>query len=125
MKAIRVSAEDGVYVNVLLRREVEEDDDEQEDGAPKPVGPVIAPFFPVSKDEGWWLVVGEPSTKQLLSIKRLTLQHRFKGRLDFSAPEEPGTYRYKLYFMSDSWVGCDQEYEFEVHVEPAQMEVDD
>ena len=37
-------------------------------------------------------------------------------KLEFSAPEDPGDYRFVLYLMSDSYVGCDQEYEFNVAV---------
>ena len=122
-KSITVKTGDSVYVNIVLSREEEEDEEEDNEG-PKPIGPVIAPFFPVPKDEGWWLVIGQPETKQLLSIKRLTLQHAYQCRLDFNAPDSPGTHRYKLYFMCDSWVGCDQEYEFVVTVEQG-MEVDE
>ncbi|CAB5191378.1 unnamed protein product [Rhizophagus irregularis] len=37
-------------LDVKLIREVDEEDDEV-------VGPVIAPFFPHKKDEGWWIVI--------------------------------------------------------------------
>jgi pre-mRNA-splicing helicase BRR2 len=129
IKRMTVMTGESVEVNVSLRREEEEEDEETEDGdgderkKSTAVGPVIAPFFPTTKDEGWWLVVGQPETKQLLSIKRLTLQRAYQCRLDFTAPEEPGEYRYKLFFMCDSWVGCDQEYEFVLTVEQG-MDVD-
>lgn len=33
--------------------------------------PVIAPYYPQKrKEEGWWLVIGNPESNQLLSIKR-------------------------------------------------------
>ena len=38
------------------------------------------------RDEGWWLVVGDPKTNSLISIKRLTLQQKAKVKLDFVAP---------------------------------------
>ncbi|XP_037092466.1 putative U5 small nuclear ribonucleoprotein 200 kDa helicase [Pollicipes pollicipes] len=79
------------------------------------VGPVIAPFFPQRRDEGWWLVVGDPKTNSLISIKRLTLQQKAKVKLDFVAPS-PGKHTYVLYFMSDSYMGCDQEYKFSLQV---------
>lgn len=41
-------------------------------------GPVIAPFFPQKREEGWWVVVGDPKTNSLISIKRLTLQQKAK-----------------------------------------------
>jgi pre-mRNA-splicing helicase BRR2 len=33
--------------------------------------PVVAPFYPQKrKEEGWWLVIGDPENNQLFSIKR-------------------------------------------------------
>uniref|UniRef100_S4RJ64 SEC63 domain-containing protein n=1 Tax=Petromyzon marinus TaxID=7757 RepID=S4RJ64_PETMA len=81
-------------------------------------GPVIAPFFPQKREEGWWVVIGDPKTNSLISIKRLTLQQKAKVKLDFVAPA-PGTHHYTLYFMSDAYMGCDQEYRFSVEVQEA------
>lgn len=100
--------------NILVDIELSRDEDEEDSGM---VGPVVAPFFPKTKDESWWLVVGDENSKQLLSIKRFTMQNSYSCQLDFAAPDEPGEYQYKLYFMCDSWVGCDQEYEFSLTVE--------
>lgn len=79
------------------------------------VGPVIAPFFPQKREEGWWVVIGDPKQNSLLSIKRLTLQQKAKVKLDFVAPS-PGQHSYTLYFMSDAYLGCDQEYQFTLSV---------
>lgn len=95
---------DQVVIVVELEREAEE--------AP---GPVIAPNYPKRKDEGWWLVVGDTKKNALVSIKRVPLQVRSKVKLDFVAPEQ-GEYDYVLYFMCDSYLGCDQEYEFHLSV---------
>lgn len=61
------------------------------------------------------MVIGDPRSNSLLSIKRLTLQQRAKVELDFVAPS-PGSHDYTLYFMSDSYLGCDQEYKFSIDV---------
>ena len=45
---------------------------------------VVAPFYPARKTESWFLVVGEPSTKTLLSIKRVTVQKRINRKLEFN-----------------------------------------
>jgi pre-mRNA-splicing helicase BRR2 len=37
-------------------------------------------------------------------------------KLEFSAPEASGTHAYTLYLMSDSYMGCDQVYDFELNV---------
>lgn len=81
------------------------------------IGSVVAPFFPKPKAEGWWLVVAEPSKNAILAIKRVTLAQQSRVKLDFPAPSEAGSHDLVLYFMCDSYLGCDQEYEFQVQVE--------
>ena len=104
--ADEVASGDTVTVLVNLQRE-----DEEEGRVPK----VHAPRFPKEKEEGWWLVVGDVAANSLLCIKRISLQLKAKVKLDFTAPE-PGEYSYKLYLMSDSYLGCDQEYELKLSV---------
>ncbi|XP_014676711.1 PREDICTED: U5 small nuclear ribonucleoprotein 200 kDa helicase-like [Priapulus caudatus] len=98
-----ISGGSTVNVTVTLEREDEV------------VGPVIAPFFPQKREEGWWVVIGDPKSNSLISIKRLTLQQKAKVKLDFVAPSE-GAHSYTLYFMSDAYLGCDQEYRFTIDV---------
>jgi pre-mRNA-splicing helicase BRR2 len=93
----------GVNIEVKLEREDEVS------------GPVIAPFFPTKREEGWWVIIGDPKSNSLLSMKRLTLQQKVKFKLDFVAPR-PGNYSYSLYFMCDSYMGCDQEYKFSLDI---------
>lgn len=99
----RIHSGSSVNVAVQLEREDEV------------TGPVIAPFYPQKREEGWWVVIGDPKSNSLLSIKRLTLQQRARVKLDFVAPS-PGHHNYTLYFMSDSYLGCDQEYKFSIDV---------
>jgi len=101
-----VPAGESVVVTVNLERE--------DDGG----GSVVAPYFPDKRMEGWWLVVGDPKNNLLISIKRLTLKKKAKIQLDFTAPDVPGRHTYTLYFICDSWTGCDQEYELELNVTP-------
>lgn len=111
------SIQSGKNVSVIcqMEREIEEDEE---------LGPVHAPFFPKEKAENWWLVIGERKSNQLVSIKRLVLQRQARVKLDFVAPA-PGDHKYMLYFMCDSYTGCDQEYELDFHVEPADEEMKD
>ena len=105
---------ESIVVRVVLERDADEEEQEEEE---EEVGPVVAPFFPTRKDEGWWLVVGNPADKTLLAIKRTTLQKRAQIKLEFTAPENTlGKTPLKLYFMCDSYAGCDQEYEIEIDV---------
>ena len=106
-----ITAGDNVTVQVTLERDMTNVSSE--------VGPVHAPRFPKPKEEGWWLVIGDSSTNQLLAIKRVALQKRARVKLEFSAPAEAGRKDYMIYLMSDSYLGCDQEYEFTVDVKDA------
>jgi len=106
-----ISAGNNVLVEVKLEREDEV------------TGPVVAPFFPSKREEGWGVIIGEQKSNTLLSIKRVTLQQKAKIRLDFVAPRE-GSYGYTLFFMSDSYLGCDQEYKFKVDIGPAGSDSD-
>ncbi|KAI5838977.1 putative pre-mRNA splicing helicase [Morchella snyderi] len=74
---------------------------------------VHAPFYPQTKMENWWLVVGEQATKNLLAIKRITIGKKLDVRLEYVVPT-PGKHELKLYLMSDSYIGVDQEQEFEI-----------
>jgi pre-mRNA-splicing helicase BRR2 len=103
------------YLNIKIEREVDEDDDLDTT--------VHAPFFPVKKSENWWLVVGSEATKTLLAIKRVTIGRSLDVRLEFAVPT-PGKHDLKLFLMSDSYVGVDQEPGFSVTVSES-MDVDD
>ena len=91
--------------------ELERDDDDA-----LQLGPVIAPFYPQRKDEGWWLVVGTMSGNGLLTLKKVNLQQKSKLTIEFPAPVAEGPTDFKLYFMCDSFTGCDQEFEFSLDV---------
>ena len=47
---------------------------------------VHAPRYPKAKEEGWWLVIGDPKANSLLCIKRFTLSLKAKLKLEFTAP---------------------------------------
>eukprot|EP00730_Choanoeca_flexa_P002247 TRINITY_DN10972_c0_g1_i1.p1 TRINITY_DN10972_c0_g1~~TRINITY_DN10972_c0_g1_i1.p1 ORF type:complete len:1796 (+),score=582.18 TRINITY_DN10972_c0_g1_i1:116-5389(+) len=107
-----VHAGEAVTVNVSVSRDDEEEDE------PAPVGPVLAPFYPQRKDEAWWVVIGDQTDNKLLAIKRVPLQHSANVALQFEAPSE-GKRNLKLFFMCDSYLGCDQEYDIELDVKEA------
>ncbi|PRQ41549.1 putative RNA helicase [Rosa chinensis] len=54
------------------------------------VGPLHAPRYPRTKEEGWWLVVGDTKTNSLLAIKRVPLLKKAKVQFRFLAPAEAG-----------------------------------
>jgi pre-mRNA-splicing helicase BRR2 len=111
VNADEVEAGDSVEMVVSLEREMDESDE---------LGAVVAPRYPKKKDsESWWLVVGDVKKGTLSAIKRVNLGRKQKVKLEFQAPSDPGNVEYTLFFMCDSYLGCDQEYEFSVDVKPA------
>jgi pre-mRNA-splicing helicase BRR2 len=92
---------------------------ERDNMAGSELSPVHAPRFPGVRDEGWWLVVGQPKANKLLGIKRVSFGKSQRVKLAFDAPAEIGTAKLSLFFMCDSWLGCDQEYEVELQVTEA------
>mmetsp|Transcript_3106 Transcript_3106/g.7162 ORF Transcript_3106/g.7162 Transcript_3106/m.7162 type:complete len:2217 (+) Transcript_3106:149-6799(+) len=111
-----VEAGDTVEMVVQLERELE-------DGAE--LGSVISPRFPTKREEAWWLVVGDTKRGTLAAIKRVTLGRKSKVKLEFQAPAEAGKVDYTLFFMCDSYCGCDQEFEFKLDVKEAGDEDED
>lgn len=63
----------------------------------------------------WWVVVGEQSTRQLLSIKRVTVSKSLNVKLEFTLPK--GTHALKLYVICDSYVGADHD----INLEPIEV----
>jgi len=111
-----VTAGSPAYIKVKIERDV--DEDEEVDTT------VHAPFYPGTKMENWWLVVGEEETKSLLAIKKVTIQRRLEVRLEYVVPS-PGKKKLTLSLMSDSYVGVDQEQQFEVDVAEGMDEDED
>ena len=109
-----VTAGDPVEVIVTLERDI--DEEEMDEDELSQLGVVSAPLYPKEKKEGWWVVVGDTSTNTLQSLKRISLSRTQKVKLEFMAPEEAGDYDLTLFCMSDSYLGCDQEYSMPLSV---------
>ncbi|KAK3066782.1 Pre-mRNA-splicing helicase BRR2, partial [Teratosphaeriaceae sp. CCFEE 6253] len=102
-----VTANSPTVLNVTVERQLEEDEELN--------ATVHAPFYPGEKTEGWWLVVGEESSKSLLAIKRVSIGRALKTKLEVVIPTA-GKHELTLFLMSDSYVGVDQAPTFEVEV---------
>jgi pre-mRNA-splicing helicase BRR2 len=110
-----IHAGEPAYLKIHIEREVEEDEE---------FDPTVhAPFYPAKKTENWWLVVGDEKSKTLLAIKRVTVGRELNLKLEYTVPT-PGRHDLKLFLMSDSYVGVDQEPTFSVMVEEG-MDVDE
>ena len=97
MEAAEAAAEEGWSCEVVDLRTIDPYDDET----------VVAPFYPKKKLANWWVVVGEPKTKQLLAIKKVTVHRNLNVRLEFSLPQ--GQHALKLYVICDSYMGADHD----------------
>ncbi|KAG8908173.1 DEIH-box ATPase [Tulasnella sp. 403] len=89
-----------IVLKVSLEREVDEDEEDDDQT-------VIAPLYPTKKMANWWVVVGEPATKQLLAIRKVTVRKQMSLKLDFTLPK--GLHKLKLYVICDSYVGADHD----------------
>jgi len=114
--AENITAGAPAYLNVKITRDVDEDDDVDMT--------VHAPFYPVKKMENWWLVVGDEKAKTLLAIKRITIGKSLNVKFEFTVPT-PGKHELKLFLMSDSYVGVDQDPTFSVDVAEGMDEDDE
>lgn len=75
----------------------------------------IAPKFNKPKDENWFLILEEKQANELIAMKRclnVQLNRKSLDRLVFNCPSQPGKYVYTLYYLSDCYLGLDQQYEF-------------
>jgi len=64
------------------------------------------------KEEGWWLVLGDVNTHELLALKRISFADHTTARLTFPVVNGAGREMtgVTLFFMSDSYLGLDQQY---------------
>ena len=77
---------------------------------------MFAQFYPLEKEEQWWIIVGRPKLNKLLSIKKVTnfkavaeLQVKLNFAVKCELPEDRDHIDYKVYLICDSYIGCDQE----------------
>lgn len=98
-----ITAGNQAIINVVLTREIEENVNTL----------VYAPFFPVPKNEHWWVVIADETS--LLAIKKVTLQKTLSVKLEF-VPLNAGKHEYTLSCFSDSYVGVDQDIKVDIIV---------
>ncbi|KAL6700556.1 Sec63 Brl domain-containing protein [Trichoderma pleuroticola] len=115
LDADEIRAGEPANLSIKITRNIEEEDEHD--------STVHAPFYPSKKMENWWLVVGDDKTRNLLAIKRVTIGRELNVRLEYTVPS-PGEHNLKLFLMSDSYIGVDQEWEFSVTAAES-MDVDE
>ncbi len=109
-----IAAGSPATIKVLLTRAPEEDEEDFEEG----VTTVVAVKYPKVKQESWWLVLGAPGSNELWGIKRITLKAK-QTPVEFAfVPPKEGNHSLRLFLMSDSWIGADQEHGVKFKVLP-------
>lgn len=77
---------------------------------------IVSEKYPFDKKEGWWIVIGELSTKELYAMKRVTLKAEHNEyKLEFSIPTI-GKHNLNVWCICDSYLDADKEVSFEVDV---------
>lgn len=99
LEADSITANSASYLAVSVTRQLEEDEE--------PKTEVHAPFYPASKTENFWLMVGDQKNKTLLAIKKVAIGRELKMRLEYTVPEA-GDHELTLFLISDSYLGVDQ-----------------
>lgn len=102
--------EEGEYTStepIGLKVTLSGGDEEDEDESPtEPVA--VAPFYPLKKIPNWWLVVGNPQTRQLIGIRRVTIPKKsLTVELKLTLPA--GSHKLHLYVICDSYMGADHD----------------
>lgn len=141
-----ITANAPAYLNIRIERDIDDDNDDENATNKHPQGDdtngtlststrssskkeepdttVHAPFYPSRKLENWWLVIGDPKAATLLAIKRITVGRKLELKLEF-AVQSAGKHELRLYLMSDSYVGVDQDPAFTVVAAEGESEDED
>ena len=75
----------------------------------------VCPLFPKLKEEGWWLVLGDRISGELLALRRVGFGGAASAKLTYAAPDAPiGGGRgpeldLVVHLVSDCYVGMDQD----------------
>ncbi|RIA90966.1 Sec63 Brl domain-containing protein [Glomus cerebriforme] len=87
-------------------------------------GKIYAPKFSKQQFESWWLILGDSSSDSIVDMKRVNMRNEKSGefsnnhtvKLKLMAPEKEGKYQYTIFFISDGYLGIDQQYNIEFNV---------
>jgi activating signal cointegrator complex subunit 3 len=73
--------------------------------------------FPKPKDEWWFLTLGNQENGELIGMKRINYKsNRSSHHLAFNAPSNVGRVIFTLYFISDCYMGLDQQFNIQLEV---------
>lgn len=84
------------------------------------LAPVHAPYFPVDKRPGWWVILMTRNMSHMVAppVRVNDLIDRKTVSLQFAAPPRPGKYPFTLIVRSDCLLGIDIQREVDLNVVP-------
>ncbi|SPO28171.1 probable ATP dependent RNA helicase [Ustilago trichophora] len=113
-----INSSDGITIRVHLEKD-DEDDQEGEGGEV-----VKSLFYPKKKLVQWWIVIGDPGTRNLLAIKKVTIRKTLDLDLEINLPQGRHD-RLKIWLVCDSYLGADREVNMQEVVVAQGQESDD
>ena len=66
--------------------------------------------YPKIKNCRWFIIIGNIKTNEVLAFEKLAFKEKRNKKINFTAPKEIDEDSIKLFIMSDSYFGLDQEY---------------
>ena len=82
---------------------------------------VLAPKWPIEKQEQWWIYITDVQSKLLYTnVQQVyNLVDKNTTNLQFAAPRRPGIYKFKVQLRSDSYLDCDRSQEVRLYISPS------
>ena len=79
------------------------------------------PFFPVDKEEGWWVFIADRKTGEVITPPKYVagLKDKQEVILKFQAPDILGHHKFNVILKSDSYLNCEKEVLLKLFVERA------
>ena len=103
--------DENIYAEIILNRTLI---DNSNNGI---LSNVHSNFYPKVKEENWWIIIGDEDTNKLFFIRKLYFNKSLKIPVNFEGPNKPGIYSFKVFLICDSWIGCDQEENFDFSIQ--------
>jgi hypothetical protein len=61
------------------------------------------------KDAGWWILISNPKTSELLCVKKISFKDKIRKDIQIDLPKSfEDSPRIDIHLMSDSYIGIDQ-----------------
>lgn len=82
---------------------------------------IVSSRFPFKKPEVWWVVIGDPDTRQIYAISKTTINKEEQElKMDFAIPNA-GHHKLTIWCMCDSYLDADKEISFDIDVNENQQ----